>query len=335
MQRQILTNMKMKTNFKVLLNWYFGLCLLGCILVSLLPWWPSIPAFVILKYILLFAPRWLLFLSLLVLMFSWSYLSKPQKYLLPLLFFISIKYLDFGMHLNLDSHEEQHETVKIITANIGEGGKLKRIKLLLKYDQPDILLLQDANKLPLKKLPNDYTHAECVGELCIVSKYPFERTNNLSRAILGGWGNSAIFYKVFIGNSIINVANVHFQSVHSLLIDIAKRTIDVSDAEHVEDNKNIEAGVLGSWLRSTPNSIIAGDFNMPVEDNIYHEHFSSENNALSDAGLGFNSTIKTYGLSLRIDHILFSKHFGIINAQIIEPLGGDHIPVMATLVVIQ
>jgi len=70
-------------------------------------------------------------------------------------------------------------------------------------------------------------------------------------------------------------------------------------------------------------------------DTIYHEHFSSEHNALSDAGLGFNSTIKTYGLSLRIDHILYSQHFGIIDAQTIEPLGGDHIPVMATLVVIQ
>ncbi|MEY8213219.1 MAG: hypothetical protein RPR97_01910, partial [Colwellia sp.] len=71
-------------------------------LVIFLPWWPSITFLVVPKYILLFSPRWLLLLALMVLFFLWNYLSKAQKYLLPLLFFISIKYLDLGVHINHD-----------------------------------------------------------------------------------------------------------------------------------------------------------------------------------------------------------------------------------------
>ena len=335
MQHYMLTQrlIKIKTNYKVWLNWYFGTCLLGCFLVSLLPWWPSTSIFVVFKYILLFAPRWLLFLVVLVLLFLWKHLSKAQKYLLPLLFFISIKYLDFGLHFNHSSHVEQHKTVKIITANIGEGGQISKIQLLLKYYQPDILLLQDANKRSLKKLSADYIHSECVGELCIMSKHPFERTNQLTKAIFGGWGNSAVFYRVYLDESIINIANVHLQSVHSLLVDIAKRNVDFSDVMQIEDNKRIETGILSSWIKNEPYSLIVGDFNMPVEENIYQENFSMINNALSDVGVGFNYTIKAYGLSLRIDHILFSNHFGIVDAQVIESLGGDHLPVMATLII--
>ncbi|MEY8216192.1 MAG: hypothetical protein RPR97_17120, partial [Colwellia sp.] len=93
---------KINKNFNTCLNWYFGTCLLVCLLVSLLPWFPSIPIFVISKYILLFAPRWSLLLALMILLFLWNYLSKAQRYLLPLLFFISIKYLDLGVHINHD-----------------------------------------------------------------------------------------------------------------------------------------------------------------------------------------------------------------------------------------
>ena len=324
---------KIKKNFHYFIKFYFIACYLVCMLVIFLPWWPSITFLVVPKYILLFSPRWLLLLALMVLFFLWNYLSKAQKYLLPLLFFISIKYLDLGVHINHDFQVAQHKTVKIITANIGQGGQVSKIKLLLKNYQPDILLLQDANKRSLKKLAVDYMHSECVGELCIMSKHPFERTNQLTRAILGGWGNSAVFYKVYLDGSIINIANVHLQSVHSLLVDIAKHNVDYSEVLQIEDNKRIETGILSSWIKNEPYSLIAGDFNMPVEENIYQENFSMINNALSDVGVGFNYTIKAYGLSLRIDHILFSNHFGIVDAQVIESLGGDHLPVMATLII--
>jgi len=299
----------------------------------MLPWWPSESVVLTFKYILLFAPRWLLFLGLLILLFLWKYLSKVQKYLLPLFFFVSIKHLDFGMNFDQNINVGQYKKIKIITANIGEGGQVSRIKLLLKYYQPDILLLQDANKLSLKKLATNYSFFECVGELCIMSKYPFKGTNQLTRSIFGGWGSFAIFYKVQIGESTINIANVHLQSVHSLLVDIAKSNVDFSEVEEVEDNKRIETAILSSWITSNPYSIVAGDFNMPVEENIYQENFSSINNALNDGGVGFNYTIQTYGLRLRIDHVLFSNHFDLIDAQVIESLGGDHLPVMVNLII--
>ncbi|WP_041737188.1 endonuclease/exonuclease/phosphatase family protein [Colwellia psychrerythraea] len=324
---------KIKNNFHYFVNFYFIACCLACALVTLLPWWPSTIFLVIPKYILLFAPRRLLFLALLVLLFLWNNLSKIQKYSLPLLFFISIKYLDFGMNFNPNNIVEEHKIVKIITANIGEGGQVKKIKLLLKYYQPDILLLQDANSISLKKIDIDYMFFECVGELCILSKHPFERTNQLSRALVGGWGNFAVFYKLYLGENTLNIANVHLQSVHSLLVDIQKGSVNFSDIVQLEDNKRIETGILSSWIKYEPYSLIVGDFNMPIEENIYQENFSMINNALSDVGIGFNDTIRIDGLSLRIDHILFSNQFDLIDAQVIESLGGDHLPVMVSLII--
>jgi len=312
---------------------YFYLCVLACVLVTLLPWWPATGIILIVKYILLFSPRWLLLLGLLFLLFFWKHLTKAQRYLLPLLFLISIQYLNFGMHFYPKTNTEIGKKIKIITANIGEGGKTSKIKLLLKYYQPDILLLQDAQGFVLKNLSVDYKYSECLGELCIISKHSFEQTNKLSRSIVGGWGNSAVFYKLSIGGNIINLANVHLQSVHSLLIDIAKRSVDFSELKKVENNKRIETGILSAWIIGEPNSIIAGDFNMPIEENIYNDNFSTINNALSDAGFGFNYTLKTYGLRLRIDHVLFNEHFNVVDAQVIESLGGDHLPVMVNLII--
>jgi hypothetical protein len=300
----------------------------------LLPWWPHSPFFASIKYILLFTPRWLFISTLFILLISLRNLLRWQKVILPFLFFISFQYLDVGIDLSYNKtfNKTFNKKISIITANIGSGGKEKNIQLLLKYYQPDILLLQDAPNFSFKDLTDNYQFFECSGELCIISKYPFKKTNQLNRSIVGGWGSFAIFYELSIDElTYINIANVHLQSVRSTLVDIAKGNLSYSKITQLENNKHIESGLLGSWINNNPFSIVAGDFNMTVNENIYYENFSSLSNALSIAGNGFKHTLSTLGLYLRIDHILFNDSFDIVDAKVIESLGGDHLPVMVTL----
>lgn len=320
------TNRKLK----ILGSVYFYTLVLTVFLVTLLPWWPVSEILTIPKYVLLFGPRWWLLIVVIGLFAFWRYLSKLQLQLSSVLILLSLNYLDFQLPVFWQSPNSSSDTLKIITANIGEGGKTKQVELLIKLAKPDVILLQEASRLHMSSLVDKSYYTECVASLCIASKYPFERIKVLNRRFFNHWGNFAVMYKLESEQDDIYLANIHLESVHELLVNIAHGELNVDKVNVVDNNRYIQASILSMWAKNKDKFIIAGDFNMPDNDNIYQQNFATFNNAINHGAYGVNNTVYTPLHGLRIDHILYSDNFGLASVKVLDSLGGDHRPVMAT-----
>ena len=78
-------------------------------------------------------------------------------------------------------------------------------------------------------------------------------------------------------------------------------------------------------------TIIAGDFNVPVESAYYRNYWSDYQNALSRVGHGLRYTKHTRIHGVRIDHVLADGNWSIVSAEVGPGLGGDHRPVIVEL----
>jgi len=312
------------------------MALIATLCILTLPYWAEFDMLIIPKYILLFFPRWWLLTYFFVIIILWKYLSKIQRYTLPFLFAVALSYLDFQIPEIFESNNHVHEEVKIVSVNLGEGSKISALKMMIYYYQPDIILMQEITEKDIKTITTDYSFHDCVSGLCIVSQLPITKVGTLNRRVLNSWGDYAAVYKLQVRDSIIDLVNVHLETPRSVLLDILKTGKLSPQSIEKDENRNLEANILNSILQRKNSILMAGDFNMPDDDPIYLSHFSWLNNAFNQYGFGFNYTqyINFHGipfLSFRIDHILFSDDLEMSDVKVLESLGGDHRPIMATL----
>jgi endonuclease/exonuclease/phosphatase (EEP) superfamily protein YafD len=97
-----------------------------------------------------------------------------------------------------------------------------------------------------------------------------------------------------------------------------------------------KSGKVVDWINQFSHQvIIAGDFNMPVDSDIYHQTWSKYGNAFSTAGLGFGYTktsdILGWQYGSRIDHILSGRSWRPCRCWIGPDVGSDHLPLVADL----
>jgi|TARA_R110001599_G_scaffold265265_1_gene465975 endonuclease/exonuclease/phosphatase (EEP) superfamily protein YafD len=300
-----------------------------------LSYWANYSIFTIPKYILLFLPRWWLIVVVLFLLTFWRHFNKAQLYILPLLIIGSLQYLDFQIPSVNIGDKAKVDQMKIITINMGEGSRISSLKRLVDYYEPDILLIQEISEWHLKGIFDDYWGVDCDSGLCIASKMPFERIHTFDRRMIGGWGNFAAIYHVDTSEGIINLVNVHFETPRQILLEILKRGRMSYLSKNKDENRQLEPSLLNREIAGLKNVIVAGDFNMPVDDIEYRRNFSWLTDAFNQKGFGLNHTqyIEWEGipfLSFRIDHILFSDSFDIGEVDVLGGLGGDHRPILAT-----
>ena len=322
-----------KCRCKSVANCYLVLLLIICLAVTLLPWWPFYQWLLVPKYVLLFGPRWWLLLLCILTLIFWPQLGKKSKFIFPLLVISALNYLDFQLPSLTQYFEPKNEgnvSVKIINANIG-GASTVEIQQLVKVENPDILLLQEANNINATNwLPLEY-YVNCTGGLCIISKLDFEIVSELSRNLVGGWGNFAMLYKIKTVNGEFYLANVHMETPRTILMNLTYLTWGQSAAAKIESDRQFEALLISSWRNEHDKLIIAGDFNMFEDENIYRKYFSSMNNVLGAASIGFSYTKKTSWYGARIDHILYSAGFIIKDTRVINSTLGDHNAVVTSL----
>lgn len=313
---------------------YFFISIFACVLVTLLPWWPTLNVLIIPKYVLLFGPRWLLLVLVLPILLGWRILSTKQKTLYPLLILFSLNYLDFQLPKPWHYFAADNviaDELKVVSFNIGGGGSKEELKLLVKYIKPDILLLQEAGRINSTDLFSDDYVSECISGLCILSKYPFTRTRTLDRKLFGGWGKFAALYRIRTPNGQLSLANIHLETPRSVLMGVIYRFFDQTLAEQIEDNRQFEVDLINLWANKQQNLVIAGDFNMPGDENLFRQSFSYLHNAVEVKGFGYNDTKYTSWFGVRIDHILYSPDMHLVDIEVVELLKGDHQPLMAIL----
>jgi endonuclease/exonuclease/phosphatase (EEP) superfamily protein YafD len=97
-----------------------------------------------------------------------------------------------------------------------------------------------------------------------------------------------------------------------------------------------ESNLARDWAKHAKGPlIVAGDFNLPRESQIFQEAWGSFGDAFDTCGWGFGyskeTRVKGIEFGTRIDHVLFDSSFGCASVKIGPEIGSDHRGVIAEL----
>jgi hypothetical protein len=129
---------------------------------------------------------------------------------------------------------------------------------------------------------------------------------------------------------LFDVANVHFSSIR--LYYGKTMVLDPSKVRSMAATRLGEIRRVAALLdRGTRPTVVAGDFNMPVESRFMDPFRPRFGDAFAAAGLGYDYTRPSEWPWVGIDHVLADDAFHATGCVIGPHLGSDHRPVTASL----
>ena len=257
----------------------FTVCLVIFMFVAGDHWWPAT--------LVLFGPRWLILIPLLVLLplAVW----KNRRMLLPLtvtLIIIVVPIMGYNLPLNKPQPASDHP-LRIITCNLQNGKfDLPALNALIENSRPDIVALQECPGNQKIKALEGWNHL-CEGDLHIFSRLPAIKGDFRTAFVpMHSWPRTCFLYCTLItpaGN--LTFATVHLPSLRyglqnildrTTLVSLQRKKLLIDETAYRREMSEDIAGIVASL--PSPK-IIAGDFNMPVESAIYRQVWSGYSNA--------------------------------------------------------
>jgi len=292
-------------------------------------WW--------LATVLLFGPRWPIVCPLLVLVPLAFWFHRPS-----LSWLAGATVLALGLYMGLSLPWERVSdalapspdlTLRVVTYNCGETADEAVVRMAQAL-QPDILTLNEWNAA--RALPEALIagrHVCRAGGNAIVSRLPIEAAEELRAEPLKPWEKRAVRCRLQTAVGPIQVVCLHLETPRKGLSELRGSLRRGADAvRHNTEKRQLESGLASRFSREFSGpTVIAGDFNTPVESRIYQRHWSGWQNAFSRAGCGLGYTKYTRLIGIRIDHVLVSEHWRVTSAWVGPDLGGDHRPLVAEL----
>jgi len=287
---------------------------------------------------LLFAPRWILGLPLLVLVPA--ALLTRRSLLAPLgAALVLLLGPVMGFQVPWPSvllHRDGPRDLRVMTSNIGGKPSISASALaaVLREIRPDVAAFQEC-EIDLDRLRSAGWFAHSARHLCVVSRFPIHRATRDGDE-LGAFDESgtAIAYVLDTPAGVLTLLNLHLATVRPALAEVMHR--GWRGAEDLTANsafRRLESRTARDRAtRVVPLPLVMGDFNVPVESAIYRESWSAWSNAFSRAGLGFGWTKYTRWHGVRIDHVLHGPDWECRQAWVGPRLGFDHRSVVADLV---
>jgi vancomycin resistance protein VanJ len=296
-------------------------------------WWPAT--------VILFSPRWLWALPLLVLVPLAA--IRARRWLWPLglagllqLFGISAYIPPSLAALNPPAGAPG---LRLSTYNIGGGG-IEPAEVVLWLDEaaPQVALFQECGELisPVRDaLKARGWQVEVQHGSCVASRFPIRKVEARDpSAIWKMYGSGVIVrYEIETPSGMVNVFNQHLATVRPGLNALRERRWGgVSALESNIEQRELESMLSRAFVSQAKGPVIVGgDFNMPVESAIYRRHWSDMNNAFSCAGMGLGTTKATRWHGVRIDHVLLGPGWQCLQTRVARRLGGDHFPMIAEM----
>jgi vancomycin resistance protein VanJ len=291
-------------------------------------WWPAT--------LLLFGPRWVLALPLLVTIPAALLTDRRVFALVGGAVVALVAVMDFRVPIRAAiSGGAGKDRLRVMTYNIG-GGRFEPAELerLVTEIAPDIAGFQECGGLvDARRFRELGFHVHESRSQCLLSRHPI-RTSEVRdpRDVWAMNGSGAIVrYEIDTPAGLVNFANLHLETVRDGLGAVMGRRLKgVPELEANIRQRAFESRIAREWVRrgSAP-TIVVGDFNMPVESAIYAEYWSDYQNAFSVAGLGLGVSKATRWHGVRIDHVLAGPEWACKSAFVARHLGLDHRPVVA------
>lgn len=293
--------------------------------------------------VILFGPRWLCALPLAVLLPAAGLLRRRLLWVLG-----AAAIMVFGPVMGFCIPwarlvASDVSSLRVLTCNLkGKCTDNEALEKLIEETMPDIVALQGCWREVRIHWPAGW-HVCQVAELVVASRYPVVHQGADHRWLLRGhWPYTDILRcTVQAAGRDIDFCSVHLLSPHQGLEAVLDRRtlLRPSDSPTLDaeiDQRRLESEDAYHWARnSAAPTILAGDFNLPVDSAIYRRYWANLRNAFSDAGLGFGYTewprIRGQFFGVRIDHVLTSPGWRCRRCWVGPDVGSDHRPLIADL----
>jgi vancomycin resistance protein VanJ len=288
--------------------------------------------------LLLFGPRWLCGAPLLALVPV--ALATQRRLLVPLAvagLVVTFPILGLQVPLKNPFRDAPRGDLRVMTYNVG-GGTIgaEALRVLVERVEPDVVTLQECGAFE-QRLPRLFPawNIRTNQGTCFLSRFPIVRSFERDRHDIWAMNGSGCIdrYEVETPRGIVSVQNVHLATVRGGLTEVIRRLWRGAPALRANiEQRAHESRVARSWAeQASVPSLVAGDFNIPVDSAVYRASWSGFTNAFSDAGFGFGTTKDTRWFGIRIDHVLASDAWECLGARSETPIGGDHRPVVVDL----
>ena len=233
--------------------------------------------------------------------------------------------------------------VTVLTCNVqGLAYSPSKLGELIARTHPDLIALQEcSDEDHLDALAGFHTFRR--GELVVASHWPLTLCDFPSnRDPQRSWPRSDLL----IATAQTPFGTLHFCTVHfdtprfglsraldrKTILRPARSSLIVEETVRRERESHQVAALIARLPKPV---IVAGDFNMPADSNIFRDCWSGWRNAFSDAGWGDGHTVHVATSSVkfghRIDHILSDPQLRASRSWVESEIGSDHSPLIAEL----
>jgi endonuclease/exonuclease/phosphatase (EEP) superfamily protein YafD len=290
---------------------------------------------------LLFAPRWIYALPL-VLLVPLAIALRPRwlALLSAMAIIVMVPVADLRFP-SLDGSWRDQPHVRVVSCNVREWEHeaAEALAEVIGELEPDIVAIQEhAGRMP--EIWGDDWNLRVADGLIIASPHPISE-RSLSRR-LPYHRADALGCTVTTPQGAVRFCNLHLETPRPGLEAILDRRTLVHPGGRqalisLTADRLAQSRQVSRFAREQVQAeIVAGDFNMPVESAIYRQLWRGYRNAFSWVGSGYGYTkwSEKRGLSygLRIDHVLCSQKFQPVRCWVARDIGSDHLPVVADFV---
>jgi len=288
---------------------------------------------------------------------------RPRRFWIPFSIFALFAWqADWGISL---PHSTKGPSISIGLMNYGnfQGSKESARKegirfMILEEMNADVMVINEARLTEtnsfssihlLKRLGYKYFHIipfkkkkQVQVGIAIISKYPVSNVQQISIQPDGEKSTNTAFECTLTAHEKnIRIIGFHLRSNGVSPTQIQEndgvqilREVKLSFLQRYKPAEKIratQAKILSNVLHTKDvPTIVLGDFNDPPGSYVYHTIKKNYSNAFSTNGWGPGATYSGPIPFLRIDHLLFSKHFSAIQYRMIPTKISDHHPIMAT-----
>ena len=228
--------------------------------------------------------------------------------------------------------------LRVMTWNVmGLDGDPKGVLAVIRREQPDVLLLQEANRAHgpdpvlwlIKRLPG--WQAVRGGDVAILAPH---RLAAVGRFSLGPRDTSrvALLTSLRVTGREVQVLTVHFntglpRAPLERAWDHPRRNMAEAAAVRKEQADHL-AGIIAGTRRPL---VVGGDFNSPPDSYACRALTPALSSAYAVAGAGFGWSFPSPHPVLRIDHLFVSPDLNVLSSRVLPVLASDHRPLVADL----
>jgi len=259
--------------------------------------------------------------------------------------------LTLGMGLQWNTGDAGAERVRLMTYNIKLQStplpldRVQALALEVARHDPDILVMQDADGLPVARGGAASTqgpvfglpHVYAVGQYVVASRFALHECG-VGPIGAGGGNEQYVRCQVDAHGIALSLVTTHFQSPREGLN--AARREGLEGADDWLDNYTNRLSQARTLARDLAGSrgplVVAGDLNAPESSPVIGALLAvGLRDAFSSAGRGYGYThghsLRPRHDFLRIDHILVSPQIGVMDSFVGRSNASDHRPVIADL----